>query len=132
MDKSELRLLQLFDQFQVRITSLNIEQKIYTIDNLRDIKRSKQEWWYKAGVYYFVQDGVVKYVGKANLGTGLRKRIYNQIEAFGEPNRWDTVISDPSVKVGMFIFPDDDWHWIASLELMLLDSIRPEMYKRLP
>lgn len=132
MDKSEQRLMQLYDQFQVRIADLNIEHVVLTIDALRDIKSTKQSWWHKAGVYFFIQDGIVKYVGKANLGTGLRKRIYNQIEAFGETNRLDTVISDSSVKVGLFIFPDNDWHWIASLELMLLDNIRPVMFKRLP
>lgn len=130
MDKSEQRLIHLFEKFQVRIVELTIEQIILTINNLRDIKSTKQAWWHKAGVYYFVQDGIVKYVGKANLRTGLRKRIYNQIEAFGEPERWDTVISDSSVKVGMFIFPDDDWHWIAGLEVLLIDKMSPQFNYR--
>lgn len=42
------------------------------------------------------------------------------------------VIKDDSVKCGIFIFPSDDWHWIASLELLLIDKLRPKFNKRLP
>jgi len=132
MDRSESRLQAIVNAYLSRIANLKIEQETYLIRTLREIKNNKQSWSNRAGIYYFAQDDIIKYVGKANLDTGLRKRIYNQIEAFGEIDRWDTVIKDDSVKCGMIVFPSDDWQWIATIELLLIENLRPEYNKRLP
>lgn len=132
MDRSEAHLLNIADSYISRITNIKIDRFESTIGILKSNKSIKQDWSNKAGVYYFIQDDTVKYVGKANLNTGLRARIYNQIEAVGEVDRWDTVILDNSVKCGLFIFADDDWYWIVGLELILFDKLRPQMNKRSP
>ncbi|WP_312117642.1 hypothetical protein [Brevibacillus reuszeri] len=132
MNQSEGHLQSIVNGYLSRIANLNVKHESYLIRTLREIKSEKQSWNQHPGIYYFAQNDVIKYVGKANLDTGLRRRIYNQIEAFGEVDRWDTVIKDDSVTCGMIVFPSDDWQWIATLELLLIEKLRPEYNKRLP
>jgi hypothetical protein len=72
-----------------------------------------------------------KYVGRATPRSGLGERVYNQINAFGGKNGWDTVITDENVKCGLVIFTNnEDWHWLASLEILLIDNLRPKFNYR--
>ncbi|MEG0451069.1 MAG: hypothetical protein RR595_14520 [Lysinibacillus sp.] len=78
-----------------------------------------------------MQEGVVKYVGKALPAVGLRSRILNQINAFGDED-WDKVIMDDSTEIAVFIFNDiEQWYFISALEHYLIEKLeRPIFNKR--
>ncbi|MGK5654956.1 hypothetical protein [Brevibacillus formosus] len=130
MDRSESTLSNLTQSFMNRISNITIEDEVTTIGELRLKKRKEQKWNKKSGIYYFVQDEEVKYVGRATPSSGLGERIYIQIGAFGGKNNWDTVIKDDTVKCVMIVFPDEDWHWLAGLEVLLIDKMRPQFNYR--
>lgn len=83
------------------------------------------------GVYYFIQNGQVKYVGRALPSVGLRSRIFNQVTAFGD-EKWDMVIKDMDAEVGVVIFENpEQWYFISSLEHYLIEKLgRPSFNKR--
>ena len=100
--------------------------------SLGDLRKRDADWsaWeQKSGVYYFVQDGPLVYVGRALSGTGLGSRIHNQITSFGDP-AWDAVIKDDHVLVGLICLPEKDWFLASSLEVFLIQRLRPRFNKR--
>jgi hypothetical protein len=62
---------------------------------------------------------------------GLRSRILNQINAFGE-EKWDRVILDNDTEIGVIIFEEiEQWHFISALEHYLIEKLeRPTFNKR--
>lgn len=83
------------------------------------------------GVYYFIQEGKVQYVGRALPSVGLRARIVNQVTAFGDM-KWDTVINDMKTEVGVIIFENPaQWYFISALEHYLIEKLgKPSFNKR--
>jgi len=128
---TEEKLIHLVDAFFNRVHDSSYSFLESTIGELRQRNKREQEWNNRAGVYYFVQNGEIKYVGRATPSSGLGGRVYNQINAFGGTNGWDNVITDDKVKVGLIIFTnDEDWHWLAALEVLLIDKLRPQFNYR--
>lgn len=87
------------------------------------------QWGPRHGVYFFEQDGHVRYVGRA-LRTTLRQRIKDQCSSVGDPS-WDSVIGEPDVVVGVVPLPDELWHMAAALEAFLIVALRPTNSKRI-
>lgn len=132
MDKTERKLRNLIDAFFARLYSNEFTLSSFIINETRLIKKSVQPWKNDAGVYYFIQNDEVKYVGRATPNVGLGKRLYEQANAFGGKDGWDNVIGDPDVICGLIIFNNkDDWHWLAALEVILIDKLKPLFNKRL-
>ncbi|MCR8641449.1 hypothetical protein NV379_02155 [Paenibacillus sp. N1-5-1-14] len=124
---TEDKLLHLVDAFLNRVHGVSYSFSDSSIGELRLKQKREQEWCNRAGVYYFSQNGVIKYVGRATPSSGLGERVYNQINAYGGKNNWDSVITDGEVKCGLVIFTNnDDWHWLAALEVLLIDNLRPQ------
>lgn len=131
MERSERALFGIVNKFFSRIHYTEFEILSCTMDELRNVKRGLQQWNNKAGVYYFLQNNEVKYVGRATPNKGLGSRVYEQGNAFGGKDGWDEVITDSSVKCGLIVFNDnEDWHWLASLEVLLIDKLKPRFNKR--
>lgn len=120
------------NDFFNRIGYKDYETDSTTISQLRLKKQREQEWSNKAGIYFFIQDDILKYVGRATPNVGLGRRVYNQINAFGGTNGWDHVINDDETKCGLIVFHNhDEWYWLAALEVLLIDRFRPEFNYRL-
>jgi hypothetical protein len=118
-------------KFSSRILGLqNIVELEFTIGQLRNSDEAWKEWEKEPGIYCFVQKDQVQYVGRATPSVGLGSRVYNQINAFGN-RKWDQVIQDDSTFCKVFVFKRDDWHWLASLELNLIEKLeRPPFNKK--
>ncbi|MDN4067391.1 hypothetical protein QYF50_05735 [Paenibacillus vini] len=83
----------------------------------------------KTGIYYFLQGGKVKYVGRALPTVGIRSRIISQISAFGDP-LWDTVITDENVEIGVVIFEQNNWYFVSALEHYLIDKLQKPVFNK--
>ncbi|WP_411347202.1 hypothetical protein [Paenibacillus sp. WLX2291] len=131
MDCNEQTLIDLTNAFLKRIKYNDFVAAPVTLVDLRNIPKKEQNWSKKAGVYYFLQNDIVKYVGRATPNVGLGIRVYQQANAWGGHDGWDNVISDPNTTYGLIIFEDrEDWHWLAALEVLLIDKLRPQFNKR--
>lgn len=127
-----IELRGLVDIFSQKISEgLFLQGDSGTIENIRKGNGFINELKSKCGIYFFVQNGIVKYVGRALPSVGLKSRILNQVNAFGDKN-WNKVINDPNVEVAVFIFEDkDQWYFISALEHFLIDKLEfPEFNKR--
>lgn len=86
------------------------------------------KWASHPGVYMFVENGRVHYVGRA-LRSTLGSRLRSQCNSYGDP-RWDPVISSSSVYVVVAPLPHEEWYWAASIEAALIASHRPPHSRR--
>lgn len=109
-----------------------IEPKYYefTIEELRKDESKWKEWESESGIYYFVEEGSIVYVGRALRNTGLGSRVKNQIESFGDP-KWDLIINNNQVKVGIVCIDEEMWFMTSSLELYLIDRLKPRINSRI-
>lgn len=104
----------------------------FTIEKLK-IKGSGlwADWENEPGIYVFVQNERVQYVGRATRNVTLGSRVFNQMNASGDP-KWDHVINDDNTKIYLFVWDREDWHWLAALELFLIDKLnKPPFNKRI-
>ncbi|MGU3469867.1 hypothetical protein ACLBWT_01715 [Paenibacillus sp. D51F] len=132
INQSEIKLQSLVDSFFHRIGYKAYTHIKINIEDIRTTKKRLQIWGNKPGIYFFVQDSIIKYVGRATPRIGLAQRVYEHSNAFGGLDGWDNVIGDPTVTIGIFTFDDtEDWHWLASLEVLLMDRLKPQFNKRL-
>lgn len=93
-----------------------------TIGVLRQNKNEDwKPWSDSAGIYYFVRGDEVVYVGRATPGVCIGNRVGRHLDSFGNPD-WDEVIRDDETTVVALPFPPEDWHWLATLEVWLIDS----------
>ena len=104
--------------------------------NVLDLQKEDglwESWKDKPGIYYFVREtegGVdFKYVGRALPGTLLGARVYANLKPTGK--EWDKIINDPKVSVGIVPFDDELWHLLPSLEIDLIDILKPTFNKRM-
>lgn len=129
--RDEQTLVDLTNKFLKRIQYKDFVSAPVTLIELRSIPKKEQAWSKQAGVYYFLQNDTVKYVGRATPNVGLGNRVYQQANALGGLDGWDDVITDPNTMYGLIIFEDnEDWHWLAALEVFLIDKLRPQFNKR--
>jgi len=126
---TEISLLNLTQDFIVRVNGLKIEQPIkFTLRELRN-NSDWSKWQNLPGIYYFIQNSEILYIGRAFPSVGLGSRIKNQITSYGDA-KWDAVIGDMDVILGMLIFPIEDWHWLAAVEVFLIERTKPKINKR--
>lgn len=129
---SDRDLQSFIDLFSSKVNDgLDLTYKKDSIGNIRKDRDFTDELKTECGIYYFIQEGTVNYVGRALPSVGLRSRILNQINAFGDEN-WDKVIMDSSTEVAVFIFNDlEQWYFISALEHFLIEKLeRPNFNKR--
>lgn len=129
---SDRDLQSFVDLFSLKVNhGLELTYRKESLENIRQDSTFTDELKTESGIYYFIQDGIVNYVGRALPSVGLRKRILIQINAFGDEN-WDKVIMDNSIEVAVFIFNDlEQWYFISALEHYLIEKLeRPIFNKR--
>jgi hypothetical protein len=99
------------------------------VKSFREIGQPLPPWTVKPGVYIFVLDGQVKYVGRA-LRTTLGQRIWDRCNQ-DEATIWmKDVILKSTCKIYAVILPKDEWFWAAALEALLIHELQPEFSKR--
>ncbi|MGD0591804.1 MAG: hypothetical protein ABSA44_13565 [Bacteroidota bacterium] len=107
-----------------------INKDSITIEQAKDKSfLSHKVWSDNPGIYLFFGKGQIKYVGRATRTTGLKNRIHEQATAFGDPN-WDVVINNSDSTVSVIYFQPDDWYWVASLEVFLIEIFRPHLVNK--
>lgn len=129
---TEKNLIDWVDIFSSKIVNgLSLTFRKEELDNIRKDDRFVKEIRKDCGIYYFVQENKVKYVGRALPSVGLKSRIINQMNAFGD-KEWDCVIKDIHTEIGVIIFNDiEQWHFISALEHYLIEKLeRPVFNKR--
>jgi hypothetical protein len=88
------------------------------------------DWSRKPGIYYFIKDDQVVYIGRAVPSVGIGNRIGTHINEYSDPE-WAAIIQDEQAICGVLPFPDLDWHWLGTLEMCLIDGdSRPRFNKR--
>ena len=107
-----------------------IKQDSITIEQSKDKSFLRQKVWSESpGIYLFFCQDQLKYVGRATITTGLTNRIYEQATAIGDP-KWDAVISDSNSSVSIFYFRPEDWYWVASLEVFLIEKFSSHLVNK--
>lgn len=87
-------------------------------------------WTRKKGVYVFVRQGKVVYVGRAIGAKGLGDRISCQLQSTEDPS-WAEVVDDDSVVIhAYYLANDEEWPLISALEAYLIRQFKPEFNKR--
>ncbi len=120
-----------FEAFlQILKNDIEFQYYEFTIEELRKEKSKWNEWENESGIYYFVEEGSIVYIGRALKNTGLGSRVNDQIEAFGNP-KWDRIIKNHQVIVGIVCINEEMWFMTSSLELYLIDKLKPEFNKRI-
>ncbi len=92
--------------------------------------RADSNWpWGKAhGVYCFVVDDEVVYVGRA-LGKTLGERLWDQLRSTSDP-KWEPVVTRDENRVEVFSVPRE-WAFLgAALEPYLIDKLKPRLNSR--
>ena len=103
----------------------------FTIEELRKEKSKWKEWENESGIYYFVEEGSIVYIGRALKNTGLGSRVKDQIESFEDP-KWCRIIKNDQVIVGIVCIKKEMWYMTSSLELYLIDKLKElEFNKRI-
>ncbi|MDD1502471.1 hypothetical protein PVA17_06785 [Lysinibacillus sp. CNPSo 3705] len=109
---------------------LELTYRKETLENIKNHKNFTDELKTECGIYYFIQDDIVKYVGRALPAVGLRSRILNQMNAFGDVE-WDKVITDNSSEVAVFIFNNrEQWYFISALEHYLIEKLEKPIFNK--
>jgi len=84
-------------------------------------------WRTYPGIYAFESDGRIVYVGRA-AKDALGTRIWDQVRP--RPGEWHEIVTRPDTRIALYAFRMEDWFWVASLELYLLQIEKPEYNKR--
>lgn len=128
---SESDIENLVISFSSKINNgLLLSYKKETIERIREDKKFTDEVKDVGGIYIFIQDGIVKYIGRALPTVGLRKRILVQINAFGDED-WDMVIKDNNTEIGVYSFMDSNqWYFIGALEQFLIEKIGKSYFNK--
>jgi hypothetical protein len=125
------KIVESIHRFASRVHGLRLRiSERFPVTRLRDRKSDAFAGWGDApGVYFFEQDGIVQYVGRALRRTGLRARVHTNCTSFGDP-AWDRVIKDPTSVVRAVPLETIEWYWAASLETFLISELAPPFNKR--
>jgi excinuclease UvrABC nuclease subunit len=125
------RINQTIATFANRVKTTNVSHVQWlSISEARDKKKLRSfEWAQSVGIYLFVQDDQLKYVGRALSSTGLLRRVHEQANARGD-KKWDDVIQPDATVVGVLPLTGQDEIWAASLEVHLIESFKPTFNMR--
>ena len=98
----------------------------FTVGELR--ADSNWPWGYAFGVYCFVVDDEVVYVGRA-LGRTLGQRLWDQLRSISDPD-WKQVVTRDDNRVEVFSV-SKEWAFLgAALEAYLIAELSPRFNKR--
>jgi hypothetical protein len=116
--------------FTQRIAEVGVPQAARrSVQELRSAgRRLPWSWHSQPGIYAFVRDGQVVYIGRAAKDT-LGRRVVDQLRDRGDL-RWNAVLDDPSSLVIVFPFGANDWYWVPSLEVFLIERGAPGFNER--
>ncbi len=89
---------------------------------------SNWSWGYDHGVYCFVVDGDVVYVGRA-LGNTLGQRIADQLRSTSNP-AWECVVTRSDNRVEVFTVKREWAFLAAALEAYLIHMLKPKFNRR--
>ncbi|MDZ4180940.1 MAG: hypothetical protein U1E29_17195 [Coriobacteriia bacterium] len=102
------------------------ERLSFTASELR--ADSNWPWAYVHGVYCFVVDGKVVYVGRA-LGCTIGQRLWDQLRSVSDP-AWAAVVESDDTRIEVFA-TDREWAFLgAALEVYLIDRLKPSFNLR--
>ena len=92
--------------------------------------RADSNWPWAAihGVYVFVREDEVVYVGRA-LGTTIGQRLWSHLRSLEEP-AWADVIEDPATRVEVIAVDADYACLSAALEVYLIERFNPQFNRR--
>lgn len=76
----------------------------------------------ECGIYYFIQDNIVTYLGAALPSVGLRNRLFSQLNATGY-SKWDQLITDDKLEIGVMLFKKEHAHLISDLEYFIVSKL---------
>ena len=115
---------------RIKDTTLAPNISWYRIAEIKDRNLVKWFGWaVSSGVYAFVRDEEVKYIGRALQSTGLMSRVCQQATSWGDP-KWDKVIGDSGTTVGVLPLDGELSIWIPSLEVYLINALHPPINLR--
>jgi hypothetical protein len=89
---------------------------------------SSWPWGYAHGVYCFVVDDEVVYVGRA-LGCTLGQRLWDQLRSISDPE-WEQVVTRDDNRIEVFSVSAEQAFLGAALEAYLIDRLSPRFNKR--
>jgi hypothetical protein len=126
---TESELLGKANQWASRISGFHLPEPVRS--SIRELRQMAQwgDWAPAPGVYYFAYRGEVVYVGRALPSVKVGNRVGTHIDEYSNP-AWAEVIRNDDTVVGIWTFPLDDWHWLAALEVWLIDKPRPKFNMR--
>jgi hypothetical protein len=102
------------------------DRRSFSVGELR--ADSNWPWGYAFGVYCFLVDGRVVYVGRA-AGETVGERLANQLRSISDP-AWARVVTSDENRVQVFLV-DKAWtHMAAALECYLIANLKPEFNLR--
>lgn len=121
----EARILQLLTQVGAED---KVARAVTTVSAARPF-HSKFELHRGHGLYLFVIEGRVAYVGRA-IGPTLGQRVRDQVRHLGDP-AWDNVLDFESTQIHLWQISGTDAIWAASIEAFICSEFRVPINKRL-
>jgi hypothetical protein len=104
----------------------DFERKSFTIKELR--ADSNWSWGYDFGVYCFLVEGEVVYVGRA-AGNTIGQRLADQMRSISDPD-WERVVMADETVVEVFFVKKELTHVACALERYLIAKLKPKFNLR--
>ncbi|MBN2352619.1 MAG: hypothetical protein JXD23_08645 [Spirochaetales bacterium] len=130
------RITEKVNEFIAKLSpSVGLEYEIEELDIEKDVnvKQYSDTWAGKVGVYIFINENGVLYIGRALKSSFFGKRIADNTQKIPnvDLNEWQKEIEDPSTKIILYKFKNEKLDfWAASLEIFLIDHLEPKYNKR--
>lgn len=93
------------------------------------LRDPKWDWGYDHGVYCFIANGEVAYVGRA-LGSTLGERLWDQLRSTSDP-AWAAVVNGDDTRIEVFTVDREHAFLGAALEAYLIDALNPDFNSRI-
>jgi len=104
----------------------DFDRKSFTIKELR--ADSNWPWGYAFGVYCFLVEGEVVYVGRA-AGKTIGERLWDQLRSTSDPD-WERVVLADETVVQVFLVGKELTHMACALECYLIANLKPKFNLR--
>ena len=101
-------------------------ERVYEVGELLDNR--KWDWGYSQGVYCFISQEEVAYVGRA-LGKTVGQRIWDQLMSQEDP-AWKAIVTDRKAQVRVFAVERKDAYMASAFEAFLIDRLKPRFNLR--
>lgn len=102
------------------------ERRSFTVKDLR--ADSRWPWGDAFGVYCFLVDGEVVYVGRA-AGKTVGERLWDQLRSVSDPD-WERVVMADDTVVQVFLVGKEFMHMACALECYLIANLKPRFNSR--